>query len=449
MKSRGMRSRWGLATAATMAAALVVVPASPAAAFTPLIAIYGPADGATTASTAVPITGSADIDPGFLSANKITGLKITVTLAGNTAASCDGAGCAATYGTHSTAFSFKPTLTSNGHYTVAVDANANEYFNPSNLLAATPRSSRGTTSVRVAVPPAAPHGVAATANPDRSVTVSWASNPEPDIIGWYIQRLGPGAPLTTVKDFLPASTLTWTDTGTTKDGGTYGYVVTVVRPDGDGSKTHALIAPSKLVGVSVPFPPAPETTTVPVGGVPGSTTTTLPPLPPGVDLSNFLAQASAAGATTPQVVVPTPHASSPIVTSGSVGSAPEPPDPGFLPTLPFPAVGPGHPSGETGSGGGPVVGIARDIGGSTGSSGQHPLLLPIAAGLLLCVLGFHLRWFSRRTRTEWMEPLLPVLDFIAGARAGSTKSVSGSGPALAPAPAPASPSALAEPDSPE
>ncbi len=160
------------AAAATIAASLlIVVPAAPADAATANLTISAPAPGATVASTAVSITGNANIAPGLLSNNAVTDLKVAVAFEGAAFDSCDSAGCGATVGQASTTFAFTPhALARNGPYSVTANVTANEYL--IGTIGPTQRTNTASTSFNVAVPPAAPKNVKATVNPDGAVTRS-------------------------------------------------------------------------------------------------------------------------------------------------------------------------------------------------------------------------------------------------------------------------------------
>ncbi|MDP9072800.1 MAG: hypothetical protein M3N98_01275, partial [Actinomycetota bacterium] len=175
------------AAAAVATAALVLIPAGPASAVNPSTTISSPGNGATLTNSTVPISGSTSIPPGLLNGNTITGVAISVT--GASTASCSNSGCGATVGGTSTSFSFHPVLAFNGPYTVTANTSASE----AGILGSTPRSDSASASFRLAVPPAAPHGVSAVANADRSVTVSWARNTEPDILGYQVERQDPSS----------------------------------------------------------------------------------------------------------------------------------------------------------------------------------------------------------------------------------------------------------------
>ncbi len=242
-------------------------------------------------------------------------------------------------------------------------------------------------------------------NGDRSVTVSWSANPEPDVFGYQILRRDPGSSSNrAVNSFLSGTS--WTDQGTVATGGDYGYIVIAFRPGADGTSTATTVlsTSSAATAASVPVPPVPSTT-VPVGDPVGAATTTTvkaPPPPAGPDLSAFLDQAAKAGAipvAPPKVVVP--HAAAPAhVGTPSIAAPAGPPDT-YAPTLPYSAPAIGAPQ-AGGGGDAPQVALP----GPVAKSHQHrSLLFSVAGGLLLCVLGLAVRTANRRPGTPPLEPL--------------------------------------------
>jgi hypothetical protein len=403
------------ASGVVLAAMLVVVPAGPAQAATANIAISGPAAGTHLTSTSVAITGSANIDPGLLGNNAITDLNVAVTFEGAAFDSCDNAGCGAGAGHASTNFSFtSKALARNGPYGVTANVAANEYLLGTSL-GPTVRTGSATTNFNVGIPPAAPRNVKAQVNTDNSVTVSWTANPEPDLIGYQIQRQDSASSAPhVVNSFLNPTS--WTDTTTAATGGDFGYTVIAFRPGADGTATATTVMhTSSAVATAKVAAPIPVTTTVaPVAGSQNPTTTTTvaaPSVPAAApDLSAFLAQATKAGA------IPTPPTASPatstssapqvVVPSGaSSDSLPalSPPDT-YAPTLPYAAPATSTAStAPPASGGGPRVALP----GRPAASHQHrSLLFSIAGGLLLCVVGLVVRVANHRREHLPLEPVM-------------------------------------------
>jgi len=333
------------------------------------------------------ISGSAAMsDPFGLHLDRVTAVVIKVTphQHAGTTESCDG--CGADLDQGQVSFSFTtPNLAYNGPYDVTVDVSGRKVVD--RLLNGAPVSTRATTAFNIEVAPAPPANVTAVANPDRSVTVSWSRNSEPDLVGYQVQRRPAGG-----GDFQPAgsavpqpadgSTVQWTDTSTVPTGGQFEYLVVAVRPDGDGRVSDRATSASTGAAVSVPAPagapggpggPGGPTAAGP-GGIaatgPGGAFTT--GAPSSLDLSSFIA----GGGAPPKVSVP-----------GGV----QLPDGTFAATLPF---GSKNDSDATEPGSVEILGQ---------SASRRTLLLPVATGLLLCLLALHLRRFSRRLLTPPLE----------------------------------------------
>ncbi|MFN2608241.1 MAG: hypothetical protein ABR511_10195 [Acidimicrobiales bacterium] len=360
--------------------------------------LAGPASAAdvpgVTVATAVSggratVSGSAQM-ANFL--NQLTALHVGVTshLHPATTASCDGTGCGATLNRSSTSYSFTtPDLAYNGPYDVTVTATGQTLLDG-------PQDGSATGTFGVEVPPAPPADVKATVNPDRTVTVSWSRNTEPDLVGYQVQRrpVG-GSSFTAVSGAIaqPASgtTLSYTDQSTAAAGGTFEYVVLAVRPDASGHVSDRATARSaRSAGASVSPPDGPNPTsglTTPAGPAPGVAGAAPGKGLASLDLGSFLSKATSSAP--PKVSLPTV------------------PDNGFVSTLPLRV--PGAADSTSGSNDSAVVGVLRD------ASDRRALMVPVAAGLILCLAAFHLRWFNRRMgATVAMayggEPLDPAAD---------------------------------------
>jgi len=383
---------------AAMAAGVVLalVPAAPAsAANQPVVSFTGPSAGATFGSPSVAITGTTNFQPDPAYSGFVSHLQVVVTFNGHTAAVCDP--CA------TGAFSFTPSgLSANGPYNVSATVTANESLLSTGLNPQT-RTGSATTSFKLGVAPAAPRNVTTRANADGTVTVTWASNSEPDLYGYGVQRKEPGsAQLVTVAGAIrPSSgTVSFTDTGTAH-GGDFSYFVSAFRPGSDGTSAHPLFATSGPVGVSVPVPPPP--TTIPVVGLPiGQDTTTSTPTTQvaagssGPDLSAFLSQAAQAGV---HIGAPAPAPHSAPSARLAIPAPGGPPDT-YDPNLPFTGVT--APRLESGS---PQVALP---GRPAGTGRQQSILFSIAGGLLLCVLGLAVRRMNHGSGSPVLETLTPT-----------------------------------------
>lgn len=380
---RVRRAVAGMATAAIASLALVA-PATTAMA-DPALTVNVDPPGVDGASATV--SGSAEM-AGQL--DWITGAEITMTsrLHPGTSPSCGD--CADPVGQKATHFSFTTQrLDYNGPYDVAVVVSGRKILDA--VLNNAPVTTRQDTSFNIEVAPAPPANVTASSNPDRSVTLKWTRNTEPDLVGYQVQRTGPGGSgFQPVGPNIPqppdGSTVSWTDTTTAQSGGQFQYLVVAVRPDGNGEVSNRAIAASAGAAVSVPPPPGspggpggPGGPGSPAGGPggpgalaapgPGGAFTTGSPAP--LDLSSFLA----AGGAPPKIAVP-----------GGVTL----PDGTFSATLPF---GPKNAS-DAGADSVEILGH---------STSRRTLLLPVATGLLMCVFALHLRRFNRRVLAQPLE----------------------------------------------
>ncbi len=360
-----------------MASLLVLAPATTAVADPALSVSLDPVgvDGAVAT-----VSGSAAMS-NALGLDQVTAVTVTVTSRQHpaTRTSCDDC---ASLGQSQSSFSFTtPALVYNGPYDVSVDASGKKVL--ASLLNGAPVSTRATEAFNVEVAPASPANVAAVANADRSVTVSWSRNTEADLVGYQVQRRGPGSsafqPLGSAIVQPPdGSRVQWTDTTTAPTGGSFAYLVVAVRPDGNGEVSDRAVSASPPAAVSVPVSPggpgAPGAPGVGVaggpaapGGIatpgPGGAFTTGSPAP--LDLSSFL---TTSGGAPPKVSVP--------------GGATLP-DGTFSASLPFGA----NSSEVVGSGSVEILGH---------SASRRTLLVPIATGLLMCVAALHLRRFNRQ-----------------------------------------------------
>jgi hypothetical protein len=352
----------------TVAASLLVifVPAA-GASDAPSISIDSPGPGAVVDTSSIAISGRASMHPlAGLETNTVTRVSVSLdSPVGGPLPGCDP--CNEGEG-FSVPFSWSTDLAYNGPYTVSVSAAGRE--GPIDLNGE--EAASASLDFQVAAPPGAPGGVKAAVNPDRTVTVSWERNGEPDMIGYRVQRRDPGS-----QSFVDAGALVGHPSSSLVDpapataaGGAYAYRVQAIRVGGSGGPDTALGSSYASTGADVPTPdgrPAP-----PAGVGPGDGGGAAPPAagaPP--DIVGFLS-----GGGGP------PNASLP----AGIG-LPGPGDPGFDPTLPY-------PGGLRRDGDDPSSSVA--FGSANVSSGGRALAVPVAAGLLLGVLAFHLRLLSRR-----------------------------------------------------
>ena len=115
-----------------------------------------------------------------------------------------------------------------------------------------------TNQFNVDAPPVAPTGVSASVNSKtRVATVSWAPNPEPDLVGYEVERESPSSGWTS---FAVTDKTTVTDAATTEEGGTYRYHVRALRQSAQQGALNASEY-SGTASVRVSEPPATTTTT--------------------------------------------------------------------------------------------------------------------------------------------------------------------------------------------
>ena len=149
----------------------------------------------------------------------------------------------------------------NGQYEVKVTAGGRNNFLDGNTAPVTD----GTTFT-IDANPRVPTGVNASADSKtRVVTVAWAPNPEPDRVGYVVQKQGSGGGWS---DFAATDKTSITDESTAKAGGTYNYRVRAVRHSARPNELNQS-EPSAPRAAGVPPPPAPPPTTAPAGGEEG------------------------------------------------------------------------------------------------------------------------------------------------------------------------------------
>ncbi|HWC10852.1 MAG TPA: hypothetical protein VG455_06475, partial [Acidimicrobiales bacterium] len=223
---------------------------------------------------------------------------------------------------------------------------------------------------------------------DRRVTISWLRNTEPDLKGYQVTRLAPGSSSGTVVANMSqpssGSRVSTVDANVPPGGGAYRYVVTAVRPDRNGEVSDRAVARSSPASVEVaaastdaggppgtgegPGPgagPAADAGQAPTGAATG---------PRGaLDVSSFL---SRGGGAPPALAIP--------------GGVAIPVDNGFSADLPFAVPGGDIEGDDSEWAADPAV-----LDDSSSVANERALFVPIAAGLLLCVLAFHVRQFNK------------------------------------------------------
>ncbi|MFN2504132.1 MAG: hypothetical protein ABR540_07870 [Acidimicrobiales bacterium] len=365
----GLRKAHPLRAIAVLAATWVLLGAAPVSAHEP--------ETPQLFATGDPVTISGVISHGG-GLNEITRIDVAVVSAGpqeepdHAVNGCDyviDGGCAAGVGTAT--FAWTPTIAHNGPYTAVAVVSHRDclVLVCGDVLI----SGEGLASFTVLVPPAAPTGLNAS-YADGKVTLTWdAVGPYPDLIGYLVHRKSGSGNFTPIAGAAGES---FVDNSPPAGATEIEYAVRAYRPGADGSMAIA----SAPVWLASPFseaaravvPEGASPTTVPGGGSGGGGGSPSA----NADLGSFFATGSGVRPPSPATDVTLP-------------------DTGFNPNLPFPATSklegrnPGRPSSAAGSG-------AVEPGGDLTDSNRRALLIPVAAGSVLCVTALHLRWLSRR-----------------------------------------------------
>lgn len=140
----------------------------------------------------------------------------------------------------------------NGQYEVTAKAGGRNNFLDGNTTPVTDR-----TTFVIDAAPRVPTGLKVVADgKTRFVTVSWAANPEPDRVGYVVQKQGADGRWS---DFLVTDKTSITDETTAKAGGTYAYRVRALRRAAAPDKLNPS-EPSSSQAASVDPPPPTATT---------------------------------------------------------------------------------------------------------------------------------------------------------------------------------------------
>ena len=349
-----------------------------------------------------------------LSVEQITAIDLRVSPTGPTGGSkvsqdgCEVASAGAC-GTGTVTFAWDiPALAYNGPYLVEASA---RYCDPLSLCGKDAKSVSATPiPFRLAVDPKAPTDLKLSAGAERSVVVSWARNPEPDILYYALFRKDPGGDFRRLGSDIkqPSSGRpTFTDTSAAAtNGGDFVYKVFAVRPgfSGDDSTTKISSASTERTTTVAP----PPTTTTPPGDPAGGPVTTV--AGQGVDIGSFLSgQAPTLGSPAPIFL--------------------DLPDTGFGETLPFGSL----PADEAEPGEQDAV-LPTPRQRQVADFKRNRPLIPVAAGAILLVLAGHIRLLNVRTKAapEKPPPGTYVARALEAARASSGVSVIPSPPTAIP-----------------
>lgn len=386
------RTLGGLGAAVVVALALVGFVASPArAAQAPAIAITSPSSGAVLTGP-TPVTGQATMSGG-----RVLSVTLRVLTVGGQTVDTQ----SYTNDDDTLDFTWTPVIPANGNYTVAVEAWGRE-----NIDFNGDESSTASRAFTMEAPPAAPANVKAVVDQvERTVTITWAANSEPDLIGYGVYRKQ-GGKFFERKIVEAGKPTTYTDQIGTLPAGTYEYQVVAARKNAAGACCVGSAASTTTAKVTSSPPPPPTTTTQP-GSTGGSTATTVTTTKgPTVatrgrnDLSGFAALLPNGGAQLP--------------------SAPRAPraeglDPGFEQDLPFQS--PDQAEQEVSAGDDePVQALGGRSVVSSGDDERPTSLLFMAGGLLVTVVLMHLLWL----RDEVNKGLLPAVEPTESAEAAES-----------------------------
>ncbi len=357
-------------------AATLLLPLAPAnAQLTLSTSIDAPADGAVVSSSST-VDVSGTVNTGLAA---VTGIQVVVTRGDGTVI-VDRRLCCESARGGTVPFSLTtPALVRNGTYSVRATATGHIVLSG---IATQPAVAQS--SFALAVPPAPPR-----LDPpqlvDRTVRLAWTpGRADPDLMAYVVYRRIGTAGFAAIAP-LAANVTTFVDDKLPPGGGSVQYRVDALRQGAvtSNNPNDWIARGSNVVTAEIPVPP---TTTTPPGQQETTTTTVVaPPAGPqadgavnNTDLSSLF---QSAGGGVPSF--PTP----PTVTL---------PDTGYSELLPVPTDGrapaiEGRQQGRrTGSSG------TSELDAGSDDSNRRALLVPIAAGSVLCVTALHLRFLNRR-----------------------------------------------------
>ena len=346
--------------------------AAPASAENLTVVIDSPAEGSRLEHGTVTVTGRVEAGLG----TRVEAIRVHVSRAGEpvtTLDACDPCSSGAPVAFEVTT----PALDRNGPYTVEVVASGYLLLNGIRV-----DDGAAHRSFALAVRPVAPTGVKAEKLADNKVRLTWLAVPAyPDLLGYVVLRGAPGAPLKPLNAVGPSQTSYLDEQAAA--GGTFHYKVASVREGAvPGDSSQWVFAESELAAVTVPPPSVPPTgANLPPGSGSGAGVDATGAA--SLDLGRFFDSAASA------LELPAP----------SAPSALQLPDTGFDPNLPFSGsdVRLSPPPSQGARPGTPVPG--REVSAADRDdeeSNRRALLVPVAAGSVLCVTALHLRRLSRR-----------------------------------------------------
>ncbi len=319
----------------------------------------------------------------------------------------------------------------NGEYRIRAEATATDGAVDTNG----PETTVRTRSFYLAVPPVAPADVEASFNDSkRTVAVSWTGNPEPDLLGYIVQRKSESGSFSNLAEIEPGTT-TYTD-DVEELAGDYAYRIVALREgaqDIEANPAEAYEAlnsdPSATASVTVAAPP---TTTSPTSSTEQTSSST----------------SQQGGTTTPTSEQESFDREGRVDLSGFAAlldqarSRPQPrpttTDPGFTEELPYGSRPPSSTAAPT-TASEPEVEIAlADDDGELGEGERLRSMAFLAGGLFSFVLLMHLVWIRTEVKHAPLEVDEPGGEGSAGPEdAGGPEEASGDDGPTAPGGGPA------------
>ena len=269
--------------AVLLAASVMLLGAGSAAAATDNTITF---DAPQPAGTTVKNTSSPTISGHVTAQGCITGLELVVSLLdaqGQTASQVAKKAIAGpdpqSRQNDQLAFSWAPQLAANGWYKVTATASYQQPFCADGLAV---QQFDQPVNFKLSVAPAEPTGVKVSKlSTDRTFTVTWTKNSEPDLGSYlvYRSRFEDGACPTqpaTADRLNSTKATTFTDKAVPDAGGTFCYFVQATRPDADGNDLPSPFSTPATTASVTPLPGSSTTSTTDSAGDTGNLATTSP-----------------------------------------------------------------------------------------------------------------------------------------------------------------------------
>lgn len=215
--------------------------AQPVSAAAPSIRINTPAERETLGDSTPNVSGDVQMPDGRI-------LEVTASISSADGHPVPAAHRIAGDGRTSVAFSWTPSLPYNGSYLLNVRASGEDEPVDTNGK----ETSEANRAFAIEASPSIPKEVAVRADPDsREVDVTWKKNPEPDMIGYQVQRSKDEGEWSVAGE-TPENF--FRDTESASDGGLYTYRVVAIRR-GATADSGVASPPSQEKATTVPNPP--------------------------------------------------------------------------------------------------------------------------------------------------------------------------------------------------